>query len=245
MYVPAVALHVTDHGAVRLLTIDRPERKNAFDQAHYRALASALADAADDDRVHVAVVTGVGDAFSAGQDLQEMALLARGEALPDGPADGFTRLLEQLESFPKPLVAAVNGVGTGIGMTMLLHCDLVLVADTARLRVPFAELGVPPEAGSSALLADLVGWQRAAELLLTARWISAVEAVEIGLALQCVPAAELSDTAMQLAQQIAAHSPFATRSTKQLMLAARGRRSVEARGREEALFAELFAGGRR
>lgn len=238
-------LRVTDDGSVRLLTIDRPERKNALDQAHYRALAAALASAADDDGVHVVVVTGVGDAFSAGQDLQEMATLARGEALLDGPADGFPRLLEQLETFPKPLIAAVNGVGAGIGMTMLLHCDLVLVADSARLRVPFAELGVPPEAGSSALLADVVGWQHAAELLLTSRWVSGPEAVELCLALRCVPAASLLAEALALAGQIAGHPPFATRSAKQLMLAARGDRSRAARAREEALFAQLFAGGAR
>lgn len=236
-------IHVADHGAVRLLTLDRPERKNALDQAHYRALSAMLAGAAADDAVHVAVLTGAGDVFCAGQDLQEMARLAAGETLDDGPADGFPLLLDQLVTFPKPLIAAVNGAGAGAGMTLLLHCDIVFVADRARLRVPFAELGVPPEAASSALLADRVGWQRAAELLFTARWVSAPEAVTIGLALACLPTAELLGEAMALAREIAGQNPSATRVAKELMLASRAERTRAARQREDAQFAALFRRG--
>ncbi len=233
---------VSDEAAVRLLRIDRGSRKNAFDQAQYHGLADALRAAADDDAVHVVVITGTGDAFSAGQDLAEMAELAAGTAT--GTADGFPALLAALESFPKPLIAAVNGVAVGIGMTMLPHCDIVLVADDVRMRVPFSELGVPPEAGSSVMFADVMGWQQAAELLFTSRWITADEAVQMGLALRVVPAAELAAAAAELAASIAARSPFAVQTAKRLLLAGRGTRVQDARQREDAAFAELFRGGR-
>jgi enoyl-CoA hydratase/carnithine racemase len=234
---------VTDEGAVRLLRIDRGGRKNAFDQAQYHGLAEALRAAADDDTVHVVVVTGTGDAFSAGQDLGEMAELAAGTSTT--PATGFPTLLAALEAFPKPLIAAVNGVAVGLGMTMLLHCDLVLVADTARLRVPFSELGVPPEAGSSVMFADALGWQQAAELLFTSRWINADEAVRMGLALRVVSDDHLATAASELATAIAARSPFAVQTAKRLMVEGRGTRIREARTREDAAFAELFKGARK
>ena len=233
---------VSDEGAVRLLRMDRGSRKNAFDQAQYHGLADALRAAGDDDAVHVVVITGTGDAFSAGQDLAEMAELAAGTST--GTADGFPALLAALESFPKPLIAAVNGVAVGLGMTMLPHCDIVLVADTARLRVPFSEMGVPPEAGSSVMFADVMGWQQAAELLFTSRWITAVEAVQMGLALRVVPAAELAVAAAELAQAIAARSPWAVQTAKRLMIEGRGPRVQDARQREDAAFADLFRGGR-
>ena len=231
-------IHALDDGAVRTLQIDRGGRKNAFDQEQYHGLGDALSAAATDDAVHVVVVTGTGDAFSAGQDLAEMAQLAAGTAT--GPATGFPALLEALETFPKPLIAAVNGVAVGIGMTMLLHCDIVLVADTARMRVPFSELGVPPEAGSSVLFADAIGWQHAAELLFTSRWISAEEAAAMGLALRVVPAVELAGSTAELAASIAQQSTWAVQTAKRLLLEGRGTRVQDARRREETAFAELF-----
>lgn len=235
--IPA-AVRIDRSDNVVVITLNRPERKNAFDQALYLGLAHALADAATDSAVHCVVVTGAGTAFSSGQDLEEMAALARGESMG---SNGFSDLLEQLETFPKPLIAAVNGPAVGIGMTMLLHCDLVLLADVARMRVPFSELGVPPEAGSSALLADRVGWQRAAEILFTSLWIDAPTAVEYGLALRVVPAAELITAATELATTIASQSPEAVSTAKRLMLEARGARATSARDRESAAFAKLFA----
>ena len=162
---------------------------------------------------------------------------------PSGTGSGFTVLLDALQRFPKPLLAAVEGVAVGIGMTLLPYCDIVVVAESARMRVPFSELGVPPEAASSALLADLVGWQRAAEILLTSRWISADEAVAYGLALEKSDDGRALDHALGIAHTIAGKSSYSTRVIKQLMVAARGSRGVDARAREEALFAELFRGG--
>ena len=228
---------------IGIITINRPERKNAFTRSQYEDLASALKDIDDDDSVHVAILTGAGGAFSSGQDLKEMAELAT--AVASGtPASsqpgGFTVLLDGLETFSKPLIAAVNGVAVGIGMTLLPFCDIVLIDETARMRVPFSELGVPPEAASSILFADQIGWQRAAEILFTARWIEATEAVEIGLALRTSPQGEVLAHAVELAKTIASKSAYSTRVIKQLMVAGRGGRIKEARAREEALFAELF-----
>jgi enoyl-CoA hydratase/carnithine racemase len=229
-----------DHDRVRVLTLDRPERRNAFDQAQYVALAGALADATDDNQVGCVVIAGAGGCFSSGQDLDEMAAIARGDL---HGADGFTQLLEQLETFPKPLVAAVDGAAVGIGATLLLHCDIVLMAASARLKFPFTEMGVPPEAGSSALLADAVGWQHAADLLFTARWLDAHEAAAIGLALRVVPVGDVVDRAVEIATSIAANHPGAVQTAKRLLLASRGDRSPSARARENDEFAALFAGG--
>ena len=145
---------------IGIITINRPERKNAFTRSQYEDLASALRDIDTDDSVHVAIITGAGGAFSSGQDLKEMAEMAT--AVASGtPAStqpgGFTVLLDGLETFSKPLIAAVNGVAVGIGMTLLPFCDIVLIDETARMRVPFSELGVPPEAASSILFADQIG----------------------------------------------------------------------------------------
>jgi enoyl-CoA hydratase/carnithine racemase len=228
---------------IGIITINRPERKNAFTRSQYEDLASALRDIDTDDSVHVAIITGAGGAFSSGQDLKEMAEMATAVASgtpASSQPSGFTVLLDGLETFSKPLIAAVNGVAVGIGMTLLPFCDIVLIDETARMRVPFSELGVPPEAASSILFADQIGWQRAAEILFTARWIEAPEAVEIGLALRTAPQGEVLAHAVELAKTIASKSAYSTRVIKQLMVAGRGGRIKEARAREEALFAELF-----
>ena len=240
----SVEIEIND--GVAVITMNRPERKNAFTREQYELLANALNAADQDSEVRVAVLTGAGAAFSSGQDLKEMMELASGVASgapTTSKAGGFTVLLDALEVFSKPLIAAVNGVAVGIGMTLLPFCDLVLIDETARMRVPFSELGVPPEAASSVLFADRIGWQRAAELLLTARWVDATEAVEIGLALRTTPAGEALSQARELAATIASKSAYSTRVIKQLMVAGRGSRTQEARAREEALFADLFRSG--
>jgi len=149
-------LRLEDRDRVRLLTLDRSQALNAFNDDLYDAVRDALLDAERCRDIAVVVVTGAGRAFSAGQDLQEMA-----EPRRHGGAErhGFEPFIEVVEAFPKPLVAAVNGLGVGIGLTLLPHCDLVLMADTARLRAPFVSLGVTVEAGNSALLPACVGWQ--------------------------------------------------------------------------------------
>jgi len=211
----SVELEIND--GVAVITMNRPERKTAFTREQYELLADALKNADTNDEVRVVVLTGAGAAFSSGQDLKEMMELASGAASgapTNSKAGGFTVLLDALEVFSKPLIAAVNGVAVGIGMTLLPFCDIVLIDETARMRVPFSELGVPPEAASSVLFADRIGWQRAAELLLTARWVEATEAVAIGLALRTTPAGEALSQSRELATTIASKSAYSTRVIK-------------------------------
>lgn len=228
-----------DDGGVRLITFNRPETRNAFNVAMYRAVADALDEASDDDTVHAVVLTGRGSAFSAGQDLREMADIAGGRA-PADTGDGFPRLLDMLQSFPKPLLAAVNGVGVGLGFTMLGHCDMVLMDEEARLRVPFAELGVPPEAGSSYLFPARMGWQQAARVLLCSEWITASEAVDSGIALRVCPRGTVVDESMALARRVAAYPPEAVRAIKALMRAAQGDSVGNARSRENEAYGRLL-----
>lgn len=237
---PTDVLRVADRDAVRTLTLDRPTARNAFDVTLYTALASALDSARADDAVHVVVVTGSGPVFSAGQDLAEMTALATGTA-PAGAEHGFRSLLAAVEAFDKPLLAAVNGPGVGIGFTLLLHCDLVWMASSARLRVPFAEMGVPPEAASSLLLARRVGRQQASRILFTADWVGAEEAVELGLAIGVVPDDALLEEVAAVATRIAAHPMAGTRAVAALVRAAEAADVTAARAREEAAFAELLA----
>lgn len=216
---------------VLTLVLHRPQRKNAFDERMWRETADALREARDDDRVRAVVVTGSGEAFSAGQDLGEMARPAIGD---DGP--GFPRFMDALVAFDKPLLAAVNGVGVGIGLTMLLHCDVVWMAEEARLRAPFVTLGVVPEAASSYLLPLQLGHQRAAELLYTAEWIDAARALELGIATRVLPRARLLDELQGLATRIAAQPLGSLRHTKRLLLAVRADGIRAARAREDAAF---------
>jgi len=220
--------------AVLLLTMNRPERKNAFNHHLYKALADALVAAAADDDVHVVVVTGTGGAFSSGQDFSEMT-----DAPPvDQGPHGFQVLMDVLCGFDKPVIAAVNGVAVGLGMTMLLHCDIVYLAESARMRCPFVTLGVVPEAASSYLLPATIGFQRAAEVLYTAAWIDAARALELGIAARVLPDADLLPTALAKAGEIAVHPPRAVRHTKQLLLATRADAIRVARAREDEAFAE-------
>jgi enoyl-CoA hydratase/carnithine racemase len=216
---------------VLLLTLNRPERKNAFDETMWREARDALADAQADDAVRAVIVTGAGEAFSAGQDLGQMA------ARPDNEPPGFPGFMDRLVAFDKPLLAAVNGVGVGIGLTMLLHCDVVWMAAEARLRAPFIPLGVVPEAASSYLLPLQLGHQRAAEMLFLAEWIDARRAVELGIATRVLPRTQLLPEMCALATRIAAQPLGALRWTKRTLLAVRADGIRAARGREDAAFA--------
>jgi enoyl-CoA hydratase/carnithine racemase len=233
-----VALEFFDQ--VLVIAFDRPEARNAFDSAMYRAVAGALSGALEDDDVHAVVLTGRGSAFTAGQDLHEMAAIATGDAGASAGV-GFQDLLDLLMRFDKPLLAAVNGVGIGLGCSILGHVDLVLLDEHARLRVPFAEMGVPPEAGSSVLLPLRMGWQQASAALLASGWITAEVAVASGLALRSCPEGTVLEETLALAHTIASFPPHATRQIKRLMLSGRGTAVADARRREEAAFAALFA----
>jgi enoyl-CoA hydratase/carnithine racemase len=226
---------------VRVIAFDRPEVRNAFDTPMYHEVAAALRAADGDDGVGAVVLTGRGNAFTSGQDLAEMAAIATGAAV-EGAGQGFIGLLDCLTALSVPLLAAVNGVAVGLGFTLLAHCDLVLVAADARLRVPFAELGVPAEAASSLLFPATMGWQQAARILLTSDWVDADELVALGLALRtCEPGEVLGET-VELAARVAAHPRGATRAIASLMRAARRDAVLEANRREQAAFGRLLGG---
>ncbi|MFI5952287.1 enoyl-CoA hydratase/isomerase family protein [Cryptosporangium sp. NPDC051539] len=239
-----------DHGRVRVLTFDRPGRANAFDAALYRAAAAGLTGADLDDGVGAVVLTGAGRTFTAGTDLAEMADTADAGPGPvdrttpgaagDRPEHPFDAFLDAVVGFGKPLLAAVNGAGVGLGLTLLAHCDLVLVSENARLKAPFTQMGVVPEAASSYLLPRRMGDQRAAEALLTSGWISAEDAVASGLALRKYAPDDLLPEAVALAQAIAAHPAGSVRATKALLTASRRDAVSEARRREGAAFADIL-----
>jgi len=219
---------------VLLLTLNRPQQRNAFNHAMWTELREALAAALADDRVRAVVVTGAEGAFSAGQDLGEMG---RRDA-DAGREHGFAGFMDELCAFDKPLLAAVNGVGVGIGLTLLLHCDLVYIAEGARLRAPFVALGVVPEAASSYLLPLQIGYQCAAEVFFTAAWIDAGRAVELGIASRAYAPAELLPATLARAEEIARQPLGSLRHTKRLMLAHRREGIRRAREGEDAGFRE-------
>lgn len=234
-------LHVDDADRVRLLILDRPEARNALDTAHYHALADAFDDAAARADVAVVTLTGSAGAFCAGQDLAEMGRLGDPGATTDDARDGhgFTRFVGALEAFPKPVVAAVNGVAVGLGVTMLPHCDLVFVADDARFRAPFARLGVVPEAGSSFTLPVAMGRQAAAHTLLCGAWFDAATAVSSGLAWKSCRSAQLLDEALDTARDLARLPVVSLIETKRLMRAGWLPAAQAARAQEEGVFARL------
>ena len=231
-----------DRDRVRLLTFNRPDRANAFNEELYHAAADALRAAATDDDVAAVVFTGAGKAFCAGTDLLEMAETVDagvgGEAVS---RNGFPAFVDQLQEFPKPLLAAVNGAAVGLGFTMLAHCDIVFVSEHARLLAPFTNMGVAPEAASSYLLPRRMGRQRASVSLFTSDWISAADAVAAGLAVQQCPAESLVDDAMELATRIASKSLPSLMATKRLLLDAEREGIARARTLENQAFAELLA----
>src|ERR1700754_1599038 len=161
---------------VRLLTIDRPERRNAIDLATYRALTAAIDDADRDPEVRCCVLTGVGNVFTSGNDLADFQ-----QPHGPGPGEAAVLFLHTLVDVSKPLVAAVEGFAVGVGATMLLHFDLAFAGRSSRFRLPFVDLGLCPEGGSSYLLPQVAGLKRASELLMLSEEFDAQTAAEAGL----------------------------------------------------------------
>ena len=194
------------------IEINRPDKKNALTAAMYQAMADALTAAEADAKVRVVLIHGKSDLFTAGNDLQDF--LDNRPRVEDRPAFQFLRNISRAQ---KPIVAAVAGAAVGIGTTMLLHCDLVYAAPNTRLQLPFVSLGLVPEAASSLLLPALVGYQRAAELLLLGEPFTAQKAKEIGLVTEVVPEDLLLETALAQAKKLAQKPAASVRLTKQLM----------------------------
>jgi enoyl-CoA hydratase/carnithine racemase len=219
---------------VAWLTFDRPERLNAFTTDGYVALREALERAIADDDVRAIVLTGAGRAFSAGADRSLVDGSATSEQLAEAGRQ-FEALFDALARCDTPVVAAVNGVAVGAGCTMLLHCDLVVVAASARLRLPFTSLGILPEAGSSYLLPARTRPADATWALLSSDWIDAEGAHAMGLAWRVVPDEDLVAEVDQVASRLAALDPWAVRRTKRLLLEARADALRAARERETIL----------
>jgi enoyl-CoA hydratase/carnithine racemase len=199
-------------GAVQRIQINRPEKKNALTADMYAAIAQAIRAADADAGVRVVLIHGAGDAFTAGNDLQDF--LANPPRTADAPV---IRFLDAVSHAEKPLVAAVSGVAVGVGTTMLLHCDLVYAAAGTKFALPFVNLALCPEAASSFLLPAIVGYQRAAELLLLGEPFDAAQAHEIGIVTEVVPAENLMMRAGDAAKKLAEKPAASVRVTKQLM----------------------------
>ncbi|MFM5710730.1 MAG: enoyl-CoA hydratase-related protein [Aeromonas veronii] len=194
------------------LTLNRPDKRNALNTELYQQLVAALREAAADEEVHVLLLQGQQDCFTAGNDLADF--MGKNSLEPDDP---ILQFLHTLADFPKPVIAAVAGPAVGIGTTILLHCDLVYLADNARLQLPFVELGLVPEFASSLLLPRLVGHLKAAELLLLAEAMDAEEALRLGLANKVVAADGVLSFAREQGLKLAAKPPRALQKSKALL----------------------------
>jgi len=199
-------------GGVMTLTINRADKKNSFTQPMYAALADALQHASDSADVRVVVIQGHATIFSAGNDIGDF--LSGASAKHDAPIFTFLRAIA---TFPKPLIAAVCGPAVGIGTTMLFHCDLVYAGDNAAFSMPFVNLGLCPEAGSSLLVTQMLGYHRAAEALLLGEPFMAEAALEVGLVNRIVPPTEANGVAQTQARKLAAKPISSLVETKRLM----------------------------
>jgi len=205
-------IQIARERGVLTIAIDRPARRNALTAAMYAAMADALHAANDDATVRAILIRGHADAFTAGNDIEDFLQAPPGD--DDAPV---IRFLHALAGADKPLVAAVAGAAIGVGTTLLLHCDLVYAADNARFAVPFAALGLCPEAASSLLLPRVAGYQAAAEKLLLGEPFDAHEAQRMGFVNRVLPAAELDAFVAAQLQKLIALPPASLRVTKALM----------------------------
>jgi enoyl-CoA hydratase/carnithine racemase len=225
-------IKVKQDGAVLEIIFARPEKKNALSNAMYLAATQALDAAQTNPAVRVVLFGAEGDAFTAGNDLADFASVAAGKR-DELAAHSFVAALARAE---KPVVAAVSGLAVGVGTTMLLHCDLVYVADTAKLTTPFVNLALVPEAASSMLLPARIGHVRAFAMFALGEGVTGPEAVALGLANKVLPRDEVLTAAREAARMLAARPLGAIMATKKLM---RERERMLARiGEESAIFGE-------
>ena len=220
----------TQSGSILTLSFNRPAKMNALTRAMYAGLAKGLNDAAGDFGIRAVILTSEGDHFTAGNDIVDFM-----DNPPTSDSSQVAQFLAALLNFPQPLIAAVKGNAVGVGTTMLLHCDVVVASPSANFSMPFASLGLVPEAGSSFLFPALVGYQRAAKIFFTGESFGADAALKMGLI------AEIDSDALagatKIAQHIAEQPPQAIINTKAL-LKARNHESVAAVMKAEF---EIFA----
>lgn len=221
---------------IATIRINRPDKKNALTREMYVAMTDAIRRAGEDASVRVILLSGSDDCFTAGNDIADFANAKPGE-LP--VALEYLRVLAEAK---KPVIAAVSGAAVGIGTTMLLHCDLVYATDKARFQLPFVNLGLCPEAGSSLILPAIMGYHRAAELILFGEPFGAEAAHQLGLVNRIVPTHELMSTAMERARQLAEKPPAALMATRMLLKSGAREAITHAMDRETEQFAVLLHG---
>ncbi|GAA6153480.1 enoyl-CoA hydratase [Pseudoteredinibacter isoporae] len=219
------------------IIMDRPKRKNALTMAMYTAMADAINDAAENDEIRNIVLRGEADCFTSGNDLEDFM-----KNPPQGNDSPVATFMRNLYNCPKPVLAAVDGDAVGIGTTMLLHCDLVYAADSARLQMPFVKLGLCPEYASSYLLPRICGHVKASELLLFGEPFDAQTAKECGLVNDVVPASDLLSLVREKADKLAKQPPAAIRSTKQLLRGPRRQEGSDVMDEEMVLFGQGLQG---
>jgi enoyl-CoA hydratase/carnithine racemase len=199
-------------GNILRIQLNRPSRKNAMTVAMYNTMADLLNDAAKEDQIRVVLWHGAGDSFSAGNDIQDFL------KNPPGPGESpQARLIEALINFDKPIVAAVQGAAIGGGTTMLTHCDFVFAGESAKFQMPFVDLALVPEFGSSYSVPARIGYLRAAELILLGSRFDAKRAAELGLVTRVVPDQELLATATKTASALIEKPPHALQACKRLI----------------------------
>jgi enoyl-CoA hydratase/carnithine racemase len=208
---------VRDEGAIRVITMNRPDKKNALTQEMYQTIATALDSAADNKAIRCIVIAGQPGAFTAGNDLADfMAAGSSGKQQEFGTSGGSI-LLHALLRNPKPLVAAVDGVAVGIGTTMMFHCDYVVATKASMFATPFVGLGLVPEGASSLLMPRALGHQKAFEILVMGRRIDGEAARDAGFVNQVAAPGQAETEALKVAQEIAALPPDAVAISKRLM----------------------------
>jgi enoyl-CoA hydratase/carnithine racemase len=204
---------ITERSAnILRIQLNRPAKKNAMTSSMYLTLADLLNSAAKDDQIGVVLWHGAGDSFCAGNDIEDFV------KNPPGPGESpQSRLMDALLNFNKPIVAAVHGMAIGGGTTMLTHCDFVYAGESAKFQMPFINLGLVPEFGSTCSIPARAGYIRAAELLLLGQPFDAKRAAELGFVTRVVPDETLLTTATETAQKLAQKPPSALRASKRLM----------------------------
>jgi enoyl-CoA hydratase/carnithine racemase len=220
-------------GNILSIELNRPSKKNAMTSSMYIEMAELLDGAAEDDQIRVVLWHAAGDSFCAGNDLEDF--MKNPPASAESPQ---ARLMHALINFEKPLVAAVQGAAIGGGTTMLAHCDFVYVGESAKLQLPFVNLGLVPEFGSSYLLPLRFGYLRAAELILLGQSFDALRAAELGLVTSVVPDQQLLAAATETAQTLAAKPAGAVQACKRLMKGAFRNQLEQAVTFENQVFAE-------
>lgn len=227
---------VARDGLVQVVRINRPEKKNALTRDMYNAMTSALLEADKSPDVAVHVITGTAGIFTAGNDIADFA--KRGSVDLTQRKEGASSLISTLPQLTKPVIAAVDGLAIGVGVTMLFHCDLVYASPTAVFRTPFLDLGLVMEAGSSLLAPRIMGHQRAFELLCLGEPFTADQAREAGFVNRVLPSADLEAEAMKAAKRLAAKPPGALFAARRLMRIGVERAALDRIAEEGSVFAE-------